>query len=62
MSTPQDPPVVAWLRGKAMSYRRAATTAAKSGNPQEAEVYRLVAAQLGDTAADVRAYLEQAQP
>jgi ribosomal protein S3AE len=57
----QDPPVVEWLRGKATSYRRAATTAATSGNDEQAAVYRQVATHLGDVAQDLTAYLEKAR-
>lgn len=62
MTAPQDPPVVEWLRGKALSYRRAAATAAKADNHEQAAVYRLVATQLTDVAQDVTAYLATAQP
>lgn len=62
MTAQQDPPVVEWLRGKALTYRRAATKAAQAGSREQAEVYRQVAAQLGDVAQDLTTYLATAQP
>lgn len=61
MSAAQDPPVAEWLRGKAQSYQRGAATCTRDGRKADAEVYRRVAAELGDVAQDVDAYLAAAQ-
>lgn len=51
---------MAWLQGKALTYRKAATAAARSENHDQAEVYRAVAAHLGDVAQEITDYLAAA--